>query len=55
MKEHTKSNIGLSRKQAEVITFDHKEYMWKNNILGEENGDQLRDTVLFLLGINLAL
>ena len=29
--------------------------MWKNNILGEETPEKLRETVLFLLGINLGL
>ena len=55
MKERARANIGMSKKQAKVITFDHEEYLWKHNVLGEETGDQLRDTVLFLLGINLAL
>ena len=29
--------------------------MWKDEILGESSPQQLRDTVLFLLGINLGL
>ena len=55
MKEYSKLNLGSTKKQVEVITLEHEEYLWQSNILGEETPDQLRDTVLFLLGINLAL
>ena len=29
--------------------------MWNQSVLGEDTPDRLRDTVLFLLGINLML
>ena len=29
--------------------------MWDNNILSEDTPDKLRDTVLYILGINCAL
>ena len=55
MKDRASRNIGLVRKQAEYIPLDYEDKMWKEGVLGEEFPDQLRDTVLFLLGINLAL
>ena len=55
MKERARDNVGLIKKQAEVISLDYEERMWQNGILGEDNPQKLRDTVLFLLGINLEL
>ena len=55
MKERTQLNVGTVKKQAELITFDQENLLWKEGILGEDTPDKLRDTVLFLLGVNLAL
>ena len=55
MKERCAENIGTTRKQADLISYEYEEEMWQKNILGEDNPDKLRSTVLFLLGINLAL
>ena len=55
MKERARANMGLVRKQAQVISLDYEEKLWQNGILGEDTAQKLRDTVLFLLGINLAL
>ena len=55
IKERAKSNIGLTKRQAEMISFKHEDLMWQKGILGEENPSQLCDTVLFLLGVNLGL
>ena len=55
MKERTKLNLGTTKKQAEVITSEHEEFLWQSNVLGEETPDQLRERVLFILGIHLAL
>ena len=55
MKDRAQRNIGLVRKQAEYIPIEYEEKLWNDNILGESNPQQLRDTVLFLLGINLGL
>ena len=38
-----------------MISYEYEEEMWQKNILGEDSPDKLRSTVLFLLGINLAL
>ena len=55
MKEHCAENVGTIRKQADIISYEFEENMWSKNILGEDTPDKLRSTVLFLLGINLAL
>ena len=45
----------LYQKRAEVITYEFEEKMWNDNILGENTPEKLRNTVLFLLGINVML
>ena len=55
MKERAVNNVGLVRKQAEVITPEYEEKLWVSGVLGEDTPDKLRETVLFVLGINLAL
>ena len=55
MKEHTELNVGPVKKQAELITYAQENLLWKEGHLGEQNPDQLRETVLYLLGVNLAL
>ncbi len=42
-------------KAAEPITLEDKETLWGMHVLGEESPDQLRDTVLFLIGLTFAL
>ena len=54
MKMHT--NSGLGRKNStSVVTVDAEEKMWNKGILGEDTPKQLSDTILYLLGLNLAL
>ena len=55
MKERASLQIGTIRKQADVITYEQKEKMWNEGILGEDFPDTLHNTVLYLLGVNLAL
>ena len=55
MKERVLNNVGLVKKQAQMITIEHENYLWETGVLGEDTPDKLRSTVLFLLGINLAL
>ena len=55
MKERVAQNIGMTTKQASHIPYEVEQELWKQNILGEDTPDKLRDTVLFLLGINLGL
>ena len=55
MKERALDNIGTVKKQANVIPLDYEELLWKKNILGEQNPDQLHATVVYLVGINCGL
>ena len=55
MKERTAANIGVTKRQANLVTSDIENKMWKEGILGEDMPDKLRDTVLFLLGLNVTL
>ncbi len=40
---------------SDPITFEQEEVLWEKGILGEQSPDQLRNTVLYLLGISFAL
>ncbi len=40
---------------SEPISFDQEEILWRSDILGEQNPDQLRHTVLYLIGLSFAL
>ena len=55
MKERTAANVGVNKKQACVITLDMENKLWLDGLLGEDSPDKLRNTVLFLIGINVTL
>ena len=55
MKERASDNIGMVKKQAEVITYEYENELWQKGLLGEHDADTLRNTVLFLIGINCVL
>ena len=55
MKERTAVNIGVSKKQATVITLEQENSLWRKGILGEDSPEKLHITVLFLIGINATL
>ena len=55
MKEHALQNIGMVKRQAQFISSEIENDLWERGVLGEQTPDQLRETVLFLLGINLGL
>ena len=55
MQERAAMNIGMKKKQAQVISYKTESELWEKGLLGEDSPDKLRDTVLFLLGINLYL
>ncbi len=47
---------GIGRKESsDPISLEQEEILWSQGILGENTPDQLRETVLYLLGVNLAL
>lgn len=55
MKDLASSGIGIERRQSEVITVADEDDMWEKGILGTDTAEKLRDTLLFLLGLNFAL
>ena len=55
MKERAQQNIGLVKKQANFIPMEYENLLWDQGVLGEDSPDKLRNTVLFLLDINLGL
>ncbi len=54
MKEKNRAGLGKVQSAA-VISDDLEEKMWREGVLGEDQPKQLCDTVLYLLGVNLAL
>ena len=55
MQERAALNIGITKRQASVITYEMEDHLWSNGFLGEHNPDILCNTVLFLIGINVYL
>ena len=55
MQERSEQNIGTIRKQAQVISLQYEDELWQRNILGEDTPKTLRNMVLYILGVNLAL
>ncbi len=55
MKRRSLDRVTKPIKAAEPITLEDEETLWGMHILGEESPDQLRDTVLFLVGLTFAL
>ena len=55
MQERAVMALGTVRKQAQVISLDYENQLWMKGVLGEDHPDKLRNTVLYLLGVNLAL
>ena len=54
MKQKSAQGLGQIQ-QSEVISKQAEDKMWSDGLLGESHPQQLCDTVLYLLGINLAL
>ena len=55
MQERSAQLIGTTRKQAEVISLKYENELWLKGVLGEDSPDKLRNTILYLLGVNKAL
>ena len=54
MKERTEEGVGVVKSDA-PIDLSMEDRMWSAGILGKHNPKQLCDTMLFLIGVNLAL
>ena len=55
MKKRSLERITKPVKAAEPITLEDEETLWGMHVLGEDNPDQLRDILLFLVGLTFAL
>ena len=53
--QRTEAGMACNKKQAKVITKDMEDIMWTTGVLGDKNPRQLVDTLLYLLGLHLAL
>ena len=48
-------DLGVKKRQAEPISIQEENVLWKKGCLGEQDPHTLLDTVLFLCGIHFAL
>ena len=55
MKEKARQGIGVDVNQANLITQEQENYLWERGFLGSENAELLRDTLVWVLGVNFAL
>ena len=55
MKERAQCQIGMVKRKAGVISHNIEAQLWESGKLGEDSPDKLRQTVLFLIGMNVGL
>ena len=55
MKIRTEQGVNSKVRQAEILTSNHKEYLWLLNLLGTSNPEQLLTTIIFIVGKGFAL
>ncbi len=55
MKKRTQELCAPEVRSSTPISYSDEDQMWSAVVLGEESLDQLRNTVMFLLGMHLAL
>lgn len=55
LKELHRSGIGTVKKQAEVVSCETESRFWEDGILGDDSPQKLLDTLIYVLGLNLAL
>lgn len=55
MKELSAQGIVMKKKQAQPITLSEEEKLWSMNILGDNTLETLLNTLIYLLGVHLAL
>ncbi len=55
MKKRAADRISETTKAADPISVQAEEELWRQNILGSDDPNQLRDTVLYLIGLTFAL
>lgn len=55
MKERRRKGIGMTTKQAEIITIGEEDMLWEKGVLGDDTPRKLMRTVFYLVGLNFAL
>ena len=55
MQERAGWGLGTIKKQAQVISIQNEVKLWEKGILGEDNPEKFRSTVLYLISVNCAL
>ncbi len=55
LKDLHQQGIGIQKRQASVISEELEERMWNEGVLGDETPQNLLDTLVYCLGLNLAL
>ncbi len=55
MKQRALARISKAAKSADPISVDDKQKLWDEGVLGEFQPDQLRSTVMYLLGLTFVL
>ncbi len=55
MKQLSKAGIIRQKNQAQPISLEQENYMWRNGILGDDTPEKLVNTVLYLIGVYFAL
>ncbi len=55
MKKQAVDRVSESKKAADPISIESEEQLWRQQILGSDDPDQLCDTVMFLVGLTFAL
>ncbi len=55
MKNHCASRVGSEVCASMPLSYSDEDKIWASGVLGEDSPDKLRDTLMFLLGMHLAL
>lgn len=55
MKQRAAAGLGGNTKKAQIISVGEENMLWESGFLGEANGKQLVDTMVYLFGIHFAL
>ncbi|XP_022810328.1 uncharacterized protein LOC111347344 [Stylophora pistillata] len=55
MKERARQGIGVDVNHANLITQEQENYLWEHGFLGSGNAELLRDTLVWVLGVQFAL
>ncbi len=55
MKELSQKGVVTAKKQSQPLMHSEEEKLWELGLLGDSNPEQLLNTVIYLLGVHLAL